>query len=280
METERYGEAMELLEFLLRCQGESERYKDEWTALLEWMRAEFPDAAAPPVESDEEDEAGEAELMKRHIQEKIERDSDYVAKTLESVTSGPLTAQKLLALEQLTYFDHPQIDDTLKRWLKTEKLHPLQQFHILQTLKKRRASGVVEFHRGEELVKLEIEAVPVRFEEFPPSILTVPERVRLQTEINDPTVSLLAEELWEQFAMGAYGTAVYETMLDDDDRSIDIWAAALHQAMNDSLSGGDRSEREAVLEAYGITDELRFRFEQAYRHMHDFMKSTTPGGGD
>jgi hypothetical protein len=49
----------------------------------------------------------------------------------------------------------------------------------------------------------------------------------------------------------------------------DIWAAALHQTVSESLSGNkDEEETRAI---YGITDALRFRFEQVYRSMRLFV---------
>ncbi|GJM79232.1 hypothetical protein HMSSN139_17280 [Paenibacillus sp. HMSSN-139] len=42
LETERYGEAVELLQFLLQCQGEDPRHYEEWQALLDWLLGAFP----------------------------------------------------------------------------------------------------------------------------------------------------------------------------------------------------------------------------------------------
>lgn len=45
LESERYGEAMELLRFLLQCQGQEERNYEEWRSLLEWLETAFPYAS-------------------------------------------------------------------------------------------------------------------------------------------------------------------------------------------------------------------------------------------
>ncbi|MNI80216.1 hypothetical protein D3C73_1367310 [compost metagenome] len=69
--------------------------------------------------------------------------------------------------------------------------------------------------------------------------------------------------------MAVYGTMDYTSMLSEDHAVIDIWAAALHQMIADSLPGGVTDEE--IRDLYGITDSLRFRFEQACRSMRQFV---------
>jgi hypothetical protein len=272
LETEQYGEAIQLLKFLLQCEGQ-EQYKTEWQALLDWLLGAFPEARGLN-DAIVEDET-ESDMAEQYFRTKVDEDPEYVNKVLDSIMNGPLTPQKLLALEQLTYMDHPEIDEVLKTWLKAEQLPALLQFHVLQTLRKRGAAGTVEFTRGHEELELEIEATPVRYEDFPQAVLNVPERVREQTEIQDPGLSLLALELWEQCVMAMYGTAAYNSIIDDDDSTIDIWAASLHIWMKEMLTGDFdmESEKIEIRESYGITDALRFRMEQAYKQLKGLIES-------
>lgn len=270
LETEQYGEAISLLEFLLQCQGEEEHYS-EWRSLLDWLRNAFPNAGqtAPVLE----EEWSEQELLQQHFQGKVEQDSEYVTRMLDTVLYGPLTPQKLLALEQLALIDHPDIDAVLLQWLETNDLHPLLQFHILQTLRKRGVTGGVQLFRGQEMVELDIEATPARYDDFPEAILKIPERVRQHTEIHEPGLSFLAQELWEQCVMTLYGTEAYKSILDEDEQNIDMWAGALHQVMKQLLSEQVEAEpdKNEILETYGITGALRFRYEQIYRQLRSLM---------
>ncbi|WP_321575650.1 hypothetical protein [Paenibacillus guangzhouensis] len=274
LETEQYGEAVRLLQFLLGCQG-VEQHKTEWQALLDWLLGAFPDAGANVgVPLHEEDES-EEKMAEQYFRNKVDQDPDYVNKLLDSIVNGPLTPQKLLGLEQLTYLDHPEIDDVLRTWLVNERLPALMQFHILQTLRKRGARGTIQFHRGQDTVELEIEDTPIGYEDFPSAVRNVPERVREQTEVQDPGLSLLALDLWQQCVMAMYGTSAYRSILADEDATIDIWAAALHIWMREMLSGGHDidAERVEIREYYGITDALRFRMEQAHKHLKNLIES-------
>lgn len=165
LENERYGEAMEVLRFLLRCGGQNERHYEEWHSLLEWLEAAFPEQAVPrSVDSDadiEEDDPDEAEMARQMVKEKVAQDAGYADKLLASVMNGPLTEQTILALEQLAYLDRPEIDAVLVEWLQDTPLHPLLQFRVLQTLRRRGMEGNVSLHRGQEAVEIEIDTVPL-----------------------------------------------------------------------------------------------------------------------
>jgi hypothetical protein len=69
--------------------------------------------------------------------------------------------------------------------------------------------------------------------------------------------------------MAIYGTLDYESMLDEDESTLDIWAAALHDIVSES-SKGFRNEDE-IRPLYGITDTMRFRYEGAYRSLKQFV---------
>ncbi|OPG97943.1 hypothetical protein B2I21_13435 [Chryseobacterium mucoviscidosis] len=278
LENERYGEAMDLLRFLLQCQGQEERHYDEWRALLEWLEAAFPHYGEDlPVvlEEREEEEVSEEDMARQHARTKLEQDDGYADKLLRTVMEEPLSDQTMLALEQLAYLDRPEIDDSLTGWLKDKTLHPLLQFRVLQTLRRRGVQGIIAFTRGEEPVEVEIDTVPLRPEDFPLQIVQILERVADQTEVHEPTLFYFAQELWIQYVMAVYGTRDYMSMLEENDSMTDIWAAALHMTVADSLGGSH--DEEDTRSMYAVTGAMRFRLEQAYRSMKQFVSAGLDG---
>ncbi|MGG6313877.1 hypothetical protein [Paenibacillus macerans] len=274
LETERYGEAVELLRFLLQCQGEDPRHYEEWQALLDWLTDAFPALANGDTESNllGDEEETEETLARRHAEAKLAEDEHYAGKLLHTVMEKPLSEQTFLALDQLAYLDRPEIDEALIGWLKGRELHPLLQYRVLQTLRRRGTTGTLSFFRGGELVEVEVEAVPLKPDDFPPAVQAVLERVGDQTQVHDPTLFYFAQELWSQFVMALYGTMDYRSLLSDEDAVIDIWAAALHQMVADSLPGGKTEEE--IRAMYGITDGLRLRYEQVCRTMAKFAAAS------
>ncbi|SDL97244.1 hypothetical protein SAMN04487896_5218 [Paenibacillus sp. ov031] len=278
LENERYGEAMDLLRFLLQCQGQEERHYDEWRALLEWLEAAFPHYGEdlPEVrEEREEEEISEEDMARQHARSKLEQDDGYADKLLRTVMEEPLSEQTMLALEQLAYLDRPEIDDSLIGWLKDKTLHPLLQFRVLQTLRRRGVQGIIAFTRGEEPVEVEIDTVPLRPEDFPIQIVQILERVADQTEVHEPTLFYFAQELWIQYVMAVYGTRDYMSMLEENDSMTDIWGAALHMTVADSLGGSH--DEEDTRSMYAVTGAMRFRLEQAYRSMKQFVSAGLDG---
>ncbi|MDO7906910.1 hypothetical protein Q5741_10830 [Paenibacillus sp. JX-17] len=272
LENERYGEAMNMLRFLLQCQGQEKRHYEEWEALLQWLETAFPQyiGVSGTVEREEE-ELSEEELARRAAQSRKSQDAQYEEKMLRRAMEEPLSEQTMLALDQLSYLEHPDIDQALMEWLQNQDLHPLLQFRILQTLRRRGTQGTVSFRRAGEDVQVEIEDVPLQPADFPEPIIHILERVADQTEVHEPTLFYFAQELWSQFVMAVYGTRDYDSMLTDDDLMLDIWAAALHQTVSESLGTGKDEEETRSL--YGITGTLRFRFEQAHRSMKQFVSA-------
>lgn len=269
LETERYGEAADLLRFLLQCQGEDPRHYEEWRALLEWLTDAFPELQnGSPAAEDDGYETEEA-LARRHVEAKLEQDQEYAGKLLSAVIDKPLSEQTLLALDQLAYLDRPEVDEALTEWLHQEELHPLLQYRVLQTLRRRGTVGTLAIERAGEKVEIDIESVPLKPDDFPPAVQEVPERVGEQTQVHDPTLFYFAQELWSQIVMGLYGGRDYRSLIDGDDTVIDIWAAALHQLVADSLPDGKTDEEIRAL--YGITDEHRFRFEQVSRSIRQVV---------
>ncbi|MFB5763378.1 hypothetical protein [Paenibacillus medicaginis] len=277
LENERYGEAMQLLQFLLQCQGQEQKHYDEWSALLQWLEAAFPQYMnqTPDAAEPDDEDISEDEMARRHLRSKLEEDAGYGDKLLHMAMNEPLSEQTMLALEQLSYLDQPEIDEALIRWLKEAKLPPLLQFRVVQTLRKRGHEGTLTFSRGDMKAEIEVESVPLQPNEFPEPIIRILERVADQTEVHEPTLFYFAQELWSQFVMAVYGTGDYRSMLTDDDSLLDIWAAALHQAVSETLSGGNGEEE--VRAMYGITDTMRFRYEQAYRSVKQFAATGMSG---
>ncbi|XID93583.1 hypothetical protein ACF3MZ_03345 [Paenibacillaceae bacterium WGS1546] len=271
LETERYGEAKALLSFLLQCRGEADRHHTEWQALLGWLEAAFPGAVGAADDSaqdgNEEDEDEES-LLQKKVADRYETDAEYIPRLLATLYNDDDPARQLTALSQLMHVSHPDIDLSLRQWLAREEYVPPLQFKALQVLRKQGASGPVPFLRDGETLTVEAADTPLSFAEFPQGVQQVLERVRQAAEVSDPTLAYFAEDIWKESAEIAYGTPVYDSMAEDDDGSADIWAAALHQLLMEKIHGwpGD----ESVREQYGITNELRFRYEQALRWLRQY----------
>ncbi|MHA6533635.1 hypothetical protein [Paenibacillus sp. BAC0078] len=276
LESERYGEAMELLRFLLQCQGQEERHCQEWQSLLEWLESAFPYAAhngdAEAEGQGDEHDLQEEDMARILAKSKLEEDSEYQGKLLQRVMNEPLSESTILALEQLSYLEGSHIDEALTGWLRQAAVHPLVQFRTLQTLRRRGAQGIIGLARGTETAYVEIETVPLTNEEFPPQVSQVLERVAEQAEVHEPTLYYFAQELWGQFIMSIYGSAEYRKLLDGEDAQLDIWAGALHQMVSESLNGNRQEEETRAM--YGITGSMRFQFEGAYRSLKGFVKSS------
>lgn len=274
LETERYGEATELLQFLLQCQGQEERLYDEWRALLNWLTDAFPNLQGASADLSHIEE-GEEEMARRHLEAKMAEDAQYAEKLLYTVIKKPLSEQTLLALDQLAYLDKPEVDEALINWLEQQQLHPLLQFRALQTLRRRGTPGIVTISRSGERVEMELEFVPLNPEEFPGPIHAVLDRVANHTQVQNPTLFYFSQELWSQFIMAMYGTKDYISLLNEEDDYIDIWAAALHKTVSESIPS-DLSEQE-IRSMYSITDSLRLRYEQAYRSIRQFVAGGLKG---
>ena len=273
LETERYGEAKGLLAFLLQCGGEAERHHTEWQALLGWLDAAFPSAEGnldydSLLGADDGDDEDEGELFKRRLSERTQSDANYIPELLASLHNGDDPGQQMLILGQLQHLFHPDVDSSLRQWLAREEYIPPLQFRALQAIRKQGGSGPVAFWRDGESLTVEAADTPLSFSEFPQGAHQVLDRVRQSAEVSDPTLSYFAEETWKDCVELAYGTPMYKSMTEDDDGSSDVWAAALHQLLMERLHA--KQGDEGVREQYGITEELRFRYEQALRWLRSY----------
>ncbi|OWA33248.1 hypothetical protein B9G55_21415 [Saccharibacillus sp. O16] len=278
LETERYGEAMETLEFLLGCEGQNEQRRQEWSTLLDWLRVAFPGGSEDAYNNEAvlagEEPEDRSETLRLRTLEKQRENPHYEQELLQLAASEPLTERGQIALEQLSYLDGAEADAWLADWLRNEPLHPLLQFRVLQTLRRRGAVGTVAVRRDGTWLELEIERTPLTIQEFPSAVDDVLVRVSDQTDSGDPSLFYFARELWMQFMMAAYGTADYVELIRGEENELDAWAAALHAQASEAVEGGRRAEE--IREAYGITGELRFRCERAEKALKTFSRG---GGG-
>ncbi|MFD0672934.1 hypothetical protein [Cohnella sp. GCM10027633] len=275
LETERYGDAKGLLEFLLQCRGDAERHHTEWQALLGWLDAAFPDASSDfgpdrmaDEDAGEEDEQEEDGWLRRKVADRAQTDTEYIPKLLATLYNGDDPEQQMLALGQLMHVEHPDIENALKQWLARQPYLPSVQFKALQALRKQGSSGPVALWRDGESLTVEAGDTPLAFADFPAGIHEVLDRVHQAAEVSDPTLSYFAEEMWKDCVQSAYGTATYRSMIDGSDSVSDLWAAALHQLLLEKLHG--KQNDEWIREQYGITAELRFRYEQALRWLRQY----------
>ncbi len=263
LESEQYAEAVRLLRFLLQCQADDHRTFEEWKMLLKWLETTF-------VESDEsEEEATEGELYQRHIREKAANDPHYTKNLLEVLLEDPALERKMLALEQLIVIDHPQINDTLRRWAVEVELHPLVQFKVLQTLKIRGDKGVVQLEKCGETVHLDIQETPLEFDEFPASMSAILDKVKEISEIHHPALTYFAEQTWKEYLSYIYGSSKYENLKRIDSAMIPVWAAGLyHVVMETVLGAADESETRQL---YGIAKSNAPQWKHAYRTLKNYL---------
>ncbi|MCS7458762.1 hypothetical protein N0M98_01305 [Paenibacillus doosanensis] len=275
LETERYGEAIQLLRFLLACQSREERVREEWQALLQWLQTMFPDSALPAEAGEDEPELTEADLFRERMAEREREDSGYALRLLERLTSADSVDNQLLALDQLAYLEHPDINGRLSRWLSSEELHPLIQYKTLQTLKLRGMTGTVRLAKNGEIVLADVEETPADFDQFPSHINEIRDRIQEMSHTNHPALAYFAQETWNEFLAYVYGTAQYRQLLRMERDSVDAWAAALHLVLLERLF--DSGDKDEIFELYGVTNDLVFQWEQAYRVMQQFAAAVFSG---
>nr|WP_246628193.1 WbqC family protein [Paenibacillus oenotherae] len=284
LEAEQYREAKGLLNFLLQCQGEDKRHYEEWGNLLTWLEMAFPSYEAEQhgfVPMDQASPQGEAEdnedALRKQALVSDRQDDDYVAQVLYIMQNHPIADQQILALERAAHLDNPVVDETILSWLDGSDIHPALQFKALQCLRRRGHTGTIRLNRLGEQVELELDGTPLSMDDFPPVVTKVVERVESITEVIDATMPHFARELWKECIQCFYGTSAYVRMKDDEE-TIDCYAAALHQSLELTLYG--RADDDDIRDTYGITDSLRFRYEQACRTLRHVVEMQDRGEGE
>lgn len=278
LETERFGEATEMLEFLLACQTDDALTLAEWRNLHQWLITTFGEpvrerpSPGGQAEEEAEDEVNERDLRKQRLDAKLAEDPAYVGKLLDIVGSQTELDKKMLAVEQLALADHPLIDSTLTRWLEETNLHPLLQFKVLQTLRLRGAAGKVTLKRGGEEVTVSLADTPVELDEYPESIRQVPAMVRSVCEQTDPGIAGFAGQVWQEFLACLYGTSVYKALAKMPRRMIGIWAASLHAFMVLAVTGDDPEV--TLLPHYQLKDKDRDRVRKCRGLILAYMRNS------
>lgn len=281
LEAEQYREAKELLRFLLQCQGQEKRNYEEWDSLLGWLEMAFPDGEAGlAVEGGETGEARDEEgAIREQLLKPPLQDEAYINQVMYIMQHHPMMDQQMLALERAAYIDAEGVTETILDWLQSDdSIHPLVQFKALQCLRKRGASGLVTLRRLDEQVQLEIEATPLKMDDFPEPIGRILSRAELVAEIDDPTLPHFARELWKESLQFLYGTSAYRWMLYDKDETVDCFAAALHLTLQLTIYGSANDDD--IRDTYGITDGLRFRYEQACKSLRGVAMLLQTGGDE
>lgn len=266
LEKEQYEEAKELLRFLLQCQGEERQHAIEWGSLLSWLEQAFPS-------TDYVDELDQAEDLEREFRRAALGDygsttsSEASNKIMSLLHSNVSTEQHMLALERAEFVEAGELDDQLIAWLETTPMHPALQYKALQTLKKRGVIGVVSIQRLDEQVELDIEATPLTMNDYPDPVQAILDKAVSMLESLDVTMPILVTELWIECLQCLYGTRGYRWMLEEAPYIEDCFAAGLHTTIQLVVYG--HAVDDDIREIYGITDEYRFRYEQASRMIRE-----------
>ncbi|RXZ84904.1 hypothetical protein EBB07_00650 [Paenibacillaceae bacterium] len=267
LEAEQYSEARGLLRFLLQCQGEDKRHYEEWENLLTWLDMAFPDGEGRREPEQVEDE----ETIRQNALDPGQQDEAYIRQVLYIMKHHPMMDQQMLALERAALLRDPEVDQAIIQWLASTPLHPFLQFRALQCLRKRGLEGKVTVSRSGKLLELDIEATPLTMADFPSVLVQILERVEQATDVFDPTLPHFAREMWRDCLQYLYGTSTYVWMQREEEETIECFAAALHATLLMSVYGA--VDEEEVRDTYGITETLRFRYEQACRVLRQVIEA-------
>jgi hypothetical protein len=271
LETERYEEAIVLLRFLGKCDSGDPNTNKEWLALLAWLESMGSNDAQADVLEDMEET--EMDLFRQHLQMKMEQDPLYITQLIEMLQPNVAASKQILALNQLAYMEEVSnakynITEALVEWLESDTLSPWVQFKALQVLKIRRYQGEILITKEGTQLKLDINQVPLEFEQYPEKIRLVLNKLQQVAEIDEPSLSYLAEEIWEQFLAYIYGTPAYEQLVYGDEISIGVWACALHSLIRELMTG---TINEADIQSlYDIPEESKLLGKQVFQALHNF----------
>jgi hypothetical protein len=273
LQNEQYGEALQLLAFLLNFQNvESDKY-EQWNALQEWLQTMFPEHAFPEFDTPEEEPEAEEDLMRLVVAEKISENSEYADNLLGMLTDGSME-QQMIALEQLVFIEREDVNTKLRDWLVTTKLHPHIQFKGLQTLKQRGATGSLTISKNGSKLVVDIEDTPLNSGGFPDVIRDMMKRIGEISEVDHPDFPFFAEQTWNEFLAFAYGTSLYTDLIHQEEGSVDIWASAFHAVLQEMLFGN--ANESELMEKYAITGNMQLRWKQSHAILYKFIKAMFP----
>lgn len=267
LEQERYEEAKQLLRFLLSCTGDERQHAIEWGHLLNWLEQSFPSEETEFIE-EADDKQLEAEFRRAAL-------SDYGAthavetseKLMHSLHEETDAERLFLALDRAVYIQEPKLNEQIITWLEQTELHPVVQFRALSTLKRRGEVGVISLKRFNELTEFKIEDTPLQMNEFPKNVNDVLYKVINIVEDEDVTLLDFSISLWQELLPLLYGTHQYRQLVDGQAELVNCFAASLHHTLIVMVYSEVREEE--IRDIYGITDELRFRYEQISRLIRD-----------
>jgi hypothetical protein len=276
LEAERYEEAVNLLLFLQSCQGADSAKQEEWGALLNWLRTMFPETMLEPLQTDDDEEAEESEsgYIRQYVEAKSSQNRTYGIQLIELLRTSASPERQLMILDQLAFAENGDIDVLLLDWLKTAELHPMVQFKLLQTFRRRGAKGIVQFVKLGEKIAVDLEETPAFYEQFPAPIRDIMSRVESISESDHPDFSYFAKQTWLEFLAYAYGTSTYRVLAVEGDGAIDAWAAALHRVLLEIVFG--QADREELNDLYGITGDLVPVLDSAYEALSRFRRVMMP----
>ena len=278
LQEERYGDAANLLSFLLKSGNAEERRRTEWEELLRWLRASFPDKVALLDETADWDaeppEETEQELFRKHVRSKALADAGYVEKLLDTLLRDNSAGEQLSVLERLSCLDDDRIVTALRGWLEESRLHPLVQFKALQVLKMKGATGQLQLRKLGESFCLDIERTPLAFGEFPRPVEDVRLRVRRVADVHHPALAAFFEQTWSDFVAFVYGTSVYDELIAAEGGLADAWAAALYFVLVESVTG--QADEEEVRRLFGIGEPLVQPLKKARRNLKWFVTAFSP----
>jgi hypothetical protein len=279
LEGERYLEAARLLKLLLKCRNDDPQYKEEWQSLLDWLTTTFPETAEDREADagefgDEDDEDSEAGMLRRHVRDKAANDSKYPDKLMDMLDPHAPVARQMMALEQLAHLDRQTVGERLRSWLRESRLHPLVQFRGLQVLKTIGEIGTIEIHKLGQKVTLAIAEVPLAYDQFPQRVRSVAERVASELEPDEPGLIEFAAATWNDFLGFVYGTSVYEELLAIDDSAKDVWAAALHHTLQETVAGS--ADDESLSRRYRLPESAARPLQRAKQVIKLFATVSNP----
>lgn len=273
LETEKYHEAIELLQFLLQTKGNEREAYNEWESLLEWLQNQFSEYAEAPV-SEAQENQNEADFLQDYVQGKLDKDDNYTERLFQILTGQVTLEKKLLVLEQMAFVTDKDMTKKVRHWLEQEESHPLVAFKALQSLKQQGETGVIHIHRDEELMILRIEDTPLEFTDYPEELQIVLDKVKEISEINHPALSYFAEQTWKELLSFTYGGSLYRQVLEYADENVDLCAAALHYISLELMEGPPNIKE--LLSWYGISEKSAKQWQQLCQTMRSYMSSSLP----